>query len=175
MTQPRWLNPDEAAMWRAFHEMQRRFFRVVDQQLAGESQLSSADYEILVAVSESEGQRLRARDLGRQIGWDRSRLSHQLRRMELRDQIRRRTCPTDGRGTFIELTDAGRAAVAHAAPSHVDTVRANLIDLLTPEEIETMTAICTRVVAHIDSSGAAATDCDAEEPCPTSTASEEKA
>jgi DNA-binding MarR family transcriptional regulator len=46
--------------------------------------LSAADFAVLVPLSEAPDRRLRARDLGRFLDWDRSRLSHQIRRMEQR-------------------------------------------------------------------------------------------
>ncbi len=132
-------------MWRAFYEMRRHLDRVIERQLA-ETGLSSADYDLLSPLSEAPPGGLRARDLGNLVGWDRSRLSHQIRRMEQRGLLIRRECPTDARGTVIDLTQAGRAAIEAAAPGHVDNVRRHFVDLLSPEEVDTMTAIATRVL-----------------------------
>nr|WP_205860927.1 MarR family transcriptional regulator [Planosporangium flavigriseum] len=131
-------------MWRAFHEMRRHLDKAIERQLA-DAGLSTADYNLLVPLSEAPGDGLRARDLASHVDWDRSRLSHQLRRMEQRGLITRRDCPTDARGTMIMLTPAGRRAVEAAAPGHVETVRRHFVDLLSPEEIDTLTAISTRV------------------------------
>jgi DNA-binding MarR family transcriptional regulator len=141
-------------MWRAFVAMHRNLDRQLDRQLT-EAGLSAADYELLVPLSEAPDDELRARDLGRMIGWDRSRLSHHLRRMEQRGLVGRRDCPTDARGTMIKLTPAGRHAVEAAAPGHVATVRRFLVDLLSPEEIEVLGAIAARI-----------RDRAADEPCP---------
>lgn len=142
--EPKWLDEDEARLWRAFVEMRRGLDVVMERQLGGAG-LSTADYQLLVPLSEAPVPELRARDLGRIVGWDRSRLSHQLRRMEQRGLIRRRDCPTDARGTMIGLTPAGRTTVEVAAPGHVDTVRRYFIDLLSPAERETLTLVATRV------------------------------
>jgi DNA-binding MarR family transcriptional regulator len=131
-------------MWRAFYAMRRHLDKAIERQLA-DAGLSSADYDLLVPLSETPGGEWRARDLGNHVGWDRSRLSHQLRRMEQRGLIARRDCPTDARGTMITLTPTGREAVEAAAPGHVETVRRYFVDLLTPEEIDTVTAISTRI------------------------------
>ena len=114
--------------------MRHALERAVDRQLTRESGLSAADYQLLVPLSEAPGTELRARDLGRDVDWERSRISHQIRRMEQRGLISRRDCPTDARGTVIALTEAGSAAIRDAAPSHVDWVRENFIDVLTPDE-----------------------------------------
>lgn len=144
VAEPRWLDEREARLWRAFHDMRRNLDAVIDRQLS-DAGVSTADYQLLVPLSEATGDELRARDLGREVGWDRSRLSHQLRRMEERGLVRRRDCPTDARGTIIELTEAGRRALELAAPGHVETVRHAFIDLLSSEEVDTLTAISVRV------------------------------
>lgn len=134
-------------MWRALHAMRRSLDRAIERQLtiAG---LSSADYELLVPLSEAPDRQLRARDLGRQVDWDRSRLSHQLRRMEHRGLVVRHECENDGRGTMIALTQEGLHAVRTAAPGHVATLRARFVDLLSQDEIDTLTAVATRVLGH---------------------------
>lgn len=131
-------------MWRAYLTMRRDLDAVLDRQLT-EAGLSDADYQLLVPLSESPGSELRARDLGREVGWDRSRLSHQIRRMQQRGLIGRRECPTDARGTMIRLTPAGRAAVEAAAPGHVEAVRRYFVDLLTADEIDLLADIAIRV------------------------------
>jgi DNA-binding MarR family transcriptional regulator len=131
-------------MWRAFYAMRRHLDKAIERQLA-DAGLSSADYDLLAPLSETPGGEWRGRDLGNHVGWDRSRLSHQLRRMEQRGLITRRDCPSDARGTMITLTPTGRKAVEAAAPGHVETVRRYFVDLLTPEEIDTLTAISIRI------------------------------
>jgi DNA-binding MarR family transcriptional regulator len=144
VNEPRWLDEREARMWRAFHEMRRHLDKAVERQLA-EAGLSAADYNLLVPLSQAPGDGLRSRDLAKHVDWDRSRLSHQLRRMEQRGLITRRDCPGDARGTMITLATAGRSAVEAAAPGHVETVRRHFVDLLSSEEIDTLTAIATRI------------------------------
>jgi DNA-binding MarR family transcriptional regulator len=138
------LDEREARMWRAFYDMRRHLEKAIERQLT-EVGLSSADYDLLVPLSEAPGEGLRARDLGNHVGWDRSRLSHQLRRMEQRGLITRHDCPTDARGTVIRLSPAGRKIVEVAAPGHVETVRRHFIDLLSPAEMDILTAISTRI------------------------------
>ncbi|SDL94236.1 DNA-binding transcriptional regulator, MarR family [Nonomuraea jiangxiensis] len=135
-------------MWRAYVDMCRYLLQALDRQFAATG-LSSADYELLVPLSEAPGQRLRARDLGRSVHWDRSRLSHQLRRMEQRGLLKRQDCPDDARGVTVHLTPEGRAAIEAAAPGHVETVRRLFVDQLTPEEIDALTTISYRVLSRI--------------------------
>ncbi|MHB8245927.1 MAG: MarR family winged helix-turn-helix transcriptional regulator [Acidimicrobiales bacterium] len=150
----RWLTECEAKVWRSFLEMGWALDRGLDRQLTQASGLSITDYQLLVPLSESTGRQMRARDLGREVGWERSRLSHQIRRMEARGLIERRDCPTDARGTIIILTASGADAIVNAAPSHVAWVRAHFIDLLSSQELETLRKIAERVLASVSSCGA---------------------
>jgi DNA-binding MarR family transcriptional regulator len=148
MGEPRWLNEREERMWRTYHGMRRQLDAAVERQLAGRG-LSMADYQLLMPLSEAPTGRLRARELRRLVDWDRSRLAHQMRRMEQRGLIAREDCPTDARGTVIRLTDTGLRAVEAAAPGHVETVRRYFVDLLSPEEIDSLTAIGERVLERL--------------------------
>jgi DNA-binding MarR family transcriptional regulator len=144
MVEGPWLNEAQTRMWRAFLDVHRRLEMATEQQLA-EHGLSHADYALLVPLSETPGGVLRVRDLGLAAAWDRSRLSHQLRRMSARGLVSRFNCETDARGTMVRLEPAGRRAIEAAAPGHVATVRQNFVDLLEPNEIDTLAAIFTRL------------------------------
>jgi DNA-binding MarR family transcriptional regulator len=153
MTAPRWLDEREQSAWRGYTQMERRLTKVLGQQLVRDAGLSAADYELLVPLSEAAEDQLRARDLARMVGWEKSRLSHQLTRMEQRGLVERRECPTDARGAFITLTVAGRAAIEGAAPQHVEAVREHFMDLLTEAEIAVLTGITGRILDHLEHSG----------------------
>ena len=162
MAEVRWLGERESRAWRSFLGMRRAIDRGLDRQLMQHSGLSAADYQLLVPLSEAPEHRLRARDLGRLVDWERSRLSHQIRRMEQRGLIARSECPTDARGTIIVLSDLGQKTLEAAAPSHVQWVRDHFIDLLTEDELEGLTALSERVLERIAADGepVAATCCD---------------
>jgi DNA-binding MarR family transcriptional regulator len=149
MTAPRWLDDQESHTWRSFHAMQSDLSTALERQLSQESGLSSADYELLVVLSETEGHRLRARELRNQVSWDRSRLAHQVRRMEQRGLLRRTECETDARGTMVELTEDGLRAIQNAAPGHLAAVRRYFVDLLTPEELVMLGEVSQRVTKRI--------------------------
>ena len=92
---------------------------------------------------------MRARELGTEIGWDRSRLSHHLARMEKRGLIAREECAEDGRGLMVRVTDAGRSAIEKAAPAHVENVRRTFFDLLSNDELDTLTAVLDRLLDNL--------------------------
>jgi DNA-binding MarR family transcriptional regulator len=150
-----WLNPAESRAWRALQYLNMPLSAALNRQLSRDSNLSSADYAVLVQLSESEGQKLRARDMVLAIGWEKSRLSHHIRRMESRNLVGREECPTDGRGAFITLTPRGRAAIEQAAPGHVAAVRSYFVDLLTPAQLESFAEVAEKVGARLQADGCA--------------------
>src|SRR5207253_8760644 len=135
MVKPRWLDEREQRVWQGYLHLNQDLMAVLEQQLARESSLSGADYRVLHPLSEAPGGLLRARDLGSEIGWDRSRLSHHLDRMEKRGRITREDCAEDARGLMVRLTNAGRRAIDEAAPGHVEAVRRYFFDHLSNDEI----------------------------------------
>lgn len=175
MAEARWLSEGEARTWRTFLTMGRALDRGIDRQLLRDAGLSGADYQLLVPLSEAEGNCLRARDLGRLVDWERSRLSHQIARMEQRGLIERRDCPTDARGTIVHLTDSGRTAIEAAAPSHVGWVRSHFVDLLSREELETLLSVSERVIESLERCAPPEPTCDGEGPTEPSAAERARA
>src|SRR3954468_3484108 len=149
MAKPRWLEDRQQRAWQGYRRVNQELFAVLEQHLARESGLSGADYRVLVSLSEAPGGLLRARDLGSEIGWDRSRLSHHLSRMEKRGLVRREECAEDARGLMVRLTNAGRRAIEGAAPGHAEAVRRYFFDQLSNDEIETMAAVFDRILDNL--------------------------
>jgi DNA-binding MarR family transcriptional regulator len=147
---PQWLDEREARAWRGFHYLRAELTSHLAGQLSRATGLSEAEYAVLVQLSEVEGQRIRSRDLGRRLGWERSRLSHQIARMEARGTVERANCVHDARGFDVALTQQGRAAIEAAAPLHLEEVRHCFIDLLTPEQLDVLGDIADVVVAHLE-------------------------
>ncbi|MFI5907944.1 MarR family winged helix-turn-helix transcriptional regulator [Dactylosporangium sp. NPDC051541] len=126
---------DELAAWREFIEAAEALRTALAARLQHDTGLSTADYAVLLALSEAEGTRLRSSELAERCGWERSRLSHHLARMERRDLIRREDCPTDNRGAEIVLTRPGAAAFHAATVPHLTAVRELFVDALTPAQL----------------------------------------
>jgi len=150
MDDTRWLSDDEQLMWRRYRDFRQLLELAIERDLQRESGISVSDYAVLVVLSEVEDCGMRSRELGSALGWDRSRVSHQVRRMEGRGLVAKRVAPDDGRGTLISLTAEGARAIREAAPRHVAKVRELFVDLLTPAEIASLTDVFDRVVARID-------------------------
>jgi DNA-binding MarR family transcriptional regulator len=153
MKEPRWLDAREAHLWQSYRDLYRELTGALEARLVSNSGLSRADYALLHPLSVSQCGVLRTRDLGRSVGWERSRLSHQVSRMEKRGLVVREECESDARGSMIRLTEAGRAAIEAAAPDHVEAVRAYLFDLLSREEQDTLTSLMDRVLEGLSAKG----------------------
>lgn len=149
MNEPRWLSEEESRAWRGYEALSTRLSALLHKSLVRNTGLSLSDYAVLVHLSESPEDRLRAYELGTALQWEKSRLSHHLRRMENRGLIERRTCEDDGRGLFVALTPQGRESIEGAAPLHVADVRAFLIDKLTPAQLESLAEITEKVLAGL--------------------------
>jgi DNA-binding MarR family transcriptional regulator len=133
--EPRWLTDDEQRAWRATVNLSQLLMRQLDRDLSAHG-LNGHDYEILVELSEAPDSRMRMTELADATSQSRSRLSHQISRMEARGLVRRDNCEGDKRGTFAVLTDAGIEAIKRVAPDHVDNVRKHFIDRLSPRQLE---------------------------------------
>jgi DNA-binding MarR family transcriptional regulator len=146
--EPNWLNPREDRAWRAYMHAHHQLVVQLNRGLQ-ESGLSGADYEVLAVLSALDGDRMPARDLRNALGWEKSRVSHQLRRMQKDGLISREPNAHDARSTMVCLLQTGRAAIEKAAPRHVEDVRRNFIDLLTPAELDMLATLNERVLRHL--------------------------
>ncbi len=146
---PRWLDEREQAAWRAFLSMKTQLDARLAAELRQDSGLSSADFAVLVGVSEAPERRIRAHVLGANLVWEKSRLSKQISRMEARGLVVRESCPHDARGSFVVLTPLGLQTVERAAVHHVARVREAFFDSLTDEQVGQLTAISIAVIDRL--------------------------
>lgn len=147
---PQWLDGAEMAAWRAFIDGSQRLMEVLGRELQSRHDISLADYRILVLLSESPDGSVRMSELADGILSSRSRLTHQVRRMETQNLVTRSTCVEDGRGVLAIITPQGREKLAEAAPTHLRGVRSYLIDLLDDQELATVARVFGKVDAVLD-------------------------
>jgi DNA-binding MarR family transcriptional regulator len=147
----RWLTDDEQRSWRAWLEAGLLLQDRLEQELKASEGLSGPEYEVLVRLSEAPGRRLRMSDLASQTLSSKSRLSHQISRMEDDGLVRREECLEDRRGAWAVLTEKGWDRLVAAAPSHVTSVRRWLVESMTPEEFHELGRLCAKVVGRLQS------------------------
>lgn len=145
----RWLDEQELRAWKGFCLMQMQLFALLAREMT--EGLSETDYSVLAGLSDQPDRQLRLTELGQQLGWEKSRVSHHVARMEQRGLVEKLKCPTDQRGWFVRMTPTGLAAITAAAPRHVELVRAHFIDLLTPGELAALASASEKVLAHLPS------------------------
>lgn len=142
-----WLTEEQQQIWRAYLEMASRLQTAMNRQLQQDCELSLSDYDVLVALSERGAQRIN--ELGDVLGWEQSRLSHQLRRMRGRGLVERHGSGDDRRGAIVELTDAGSAALQTAAPGHVELVRSVVFDGVPESQLEAFGSVIELVTSRL--------------------------
>lgn len=122
------------------------------RRLAAESDLSHTDYAVLVTLTDRVDGRVRLYELGELLGWEKSRLSHHLKRMERRGLVAKEPCDDDRRGAYVVVTPAGRREIEAAAPGHVDDVRQLFLDHLSPDQLDTLAEVAEKVLGALRAS-----------------------
>ena len=150
MSDPSGLDPADWVMWRSFSGMRRALDRALEQRLQRDAGISTADFDILRSLAEADGHRLRAGALAESIDWEKSRISHQVRRMAERGLVDRAECPTDARGTWVVLADRGADAFAAASCGYVEVLQRAFFDGLEPHQKQALQAVSQRVGAALD-------------------------
>lgn len=145
-----WLNNDEDSAWRGLRRVNLLALAQINRDLQRDSRLSAADYEVLTSLSESEGDRCRFGHLAQRTRWSTSRLSHHIDRMRQRDLVDRVDRVDDARGSDIVLTEFGRATIEAAAPRHVRSVRRNIFDQLSEQQVAQLADIVSTILEHYE-------------------------
>lgn len=117
-------------LWREFVTMHRHLARELDRQLQRDAGISQADFSVLSALADSRDERLRTGELAELLAWEKSRVSHQVSRMESRGLLDRTECAEDGRGTWVGITEEGHRVLRGATGDHAATIRSLFFDQL---------------------------------------------
>jgi DNA-binding MarR family transcriptional regulator len=148
--QTRWLSDDEQRAWRSWIAVSLLLPDRLSRDLQDSTGVALADYEILVHLSEAPNRRMRMSELADATKSSRSRLTHQIDRLEKAGWVERERCEDDRRGAFATMTPAGWEFLVDAAPRHVASVRARLVDVLTPDEFAEFGRLCGRIARHLE-------------------------
>ncbi|MCU1407375.1 MAG: putative MarR-family transcriptional regulator [Glaciihabitans sp.] len=138
-------------VWREFIETGEHLRSLIGSRLQVDSELSSGDYAVLLALAEANGKRMRSSELANHIEWERSRLSHHLGRMESRGLISREKCATDSRGADVVLTERGSSLFRRASAPHLKAVQELFIDAFTPELLTKVDEVTAALRGHLAS------------------------
>jgi len=161
-TQPRWLDAEEQAAWREYLRASRMLEAVLDHDLQAHG-LQLTEYEIISVLSEAPDRRLRMSEIADLVVQSRSRLTHTAGRLEKRGWVRREACVGDRRGVELVLTETGQAEIARMAPTHVGSVRENLVDHLAREDFLALGRSMAAISRGIEGTGVCEEVRDAEQ------------
>ena len=148
-TETRWLTKDQQVAWRAYLLGSARLMAKLDDDLRAFG-LGLNDYEILVHLSEAPGRRLRMAELADKLHQSRSRMTHTVGRLVDQGLVIRQSCESDKRGVWAELTDDGFRRLDEAAPTHVEGVRDNLVDVADDTDFAAIGRVFDAVADKLD-------------------------
>jgi DNA-binding MarR family transcriptional regulator len=157
MAKPRTLKPEEWERWNTWMQAQRLLARELDRNLQRDYGISKAEFSVLVTLHQTPGGRMRVGELAESLDWDKSRVAHQLTRMEGRGLVDRTDSESSGRRIGIGLTAKGRDAAQNAILGHADNIRRYFFEALTPEQAAAIDAWSRQMVGRAETrSGATA-------------------
>jgi DNA-binding MarR family transcriptional regulator len=149
-------DPTQQQAWRAYLEVMRLLPHHLEDRLHARHDLTLIDYQVLVEVSEADGHRPRMSELARRIRLSKSRMTHQIGRMERAGLVTRTNCAQDRHVQWVALTDDGWTMLCAAAPRHVEDVRELFFDLLEEGQAEVLAAALRAVADRLGKTPASA-------------------
>ncbi|MER6910530.1 MarR family transcriptional regulator [Streptomyces sp. NPDC000594] len=135
------LSSTERAVWLGFLSTHLKLLRTLDTELVAEAGLSMSSFEVLLTLAEAPGGRLRMKDIAAALLISRSGLTRIVDDLERKDLVSRERCPSDARGFDAVLTGAGRRTYRRARTVHLTQLRAEFLDRLTDEQLDSLADI----------------------------------
>lgn len=139
-----------AAAWELYFTTTARLTERIEAALKCQSGLSMPEYSVLLMTDRAGEAGIRPSVLAHKVVFSRSRLTHTMKRLESRNLISRRPCQGDGRGGLVFLTDAGKRLFDEAAIVQRDVIRRLFLNEITPEEIDMLTGLFSRVSERLN-------------------------
>jgi len=143
------LPAERQRAWMAYIKVQLRLTYEMNRQLQADSDMSLADYDVLNALRHAPDGTMRIGALAVRIGWERSRVSHHVRRLERRGLVECRVSPSDRRATDVTLADTGLTLITQASSGHVELLERLFFDGLPQELTEPLTAALEAIYANL--------------------------
>ncbi|HEY4152501.1 MAG TPA: MarR family winged helix-turn-helix transcriptional regulator [Pseudolysinimonas sp.] len=147
------LSDQDWAVWRDFMSMSGQLSRELDRRLQADAGISHADYSVLLVLHQASDHHLRTGELAELLAWEKSRVSHQVARMEARALVVRTECDTDGRGTWIAPTEQGQRVLLGAMGNHSRTIRELFFDVLRDDQRAAIGEVALNVLDRLSPEG----------------------
>jgi DNA-binding MarR family transcriptional regulator len=161
-TGPPTLTAGELAVWRVFLRVHASLTRRLEHDLLIEHDLPLASYDVLLQLAEAPQRRLRMTDLAARVLLSRSGLTRLVDRLATDGLVERQSCPSDARGTFTVITEAGLNRLRQAAPTHLGGIEAYMTRRLAPAELDLLGTLLGKLLSEADREPPAG-GCGAEE------------
>jgi DNA-binding MarR family transcriptional regulator len=149
------VSPEEWEVWREYFRGGRELTAALDRRLQDDAGISHPEYLVMLSLWEAPHHRLRTGELADGLAWEKSRVSHQVTRMQTRGFVERHECTTDARGVWVALTPQGSRTLLRAMRDHTDAIRAWFFDIATEEERAVLREVSCRMRARLVADGAA--------------------
>ncbi|GAA1461758.1 MarR family winged helix-turn-helix transcriptional regulator [Williamsia maris] len=146
MTSSARLTPTELALWHQFKLVGERVNAAVERDILAASDLTGAEFGVLTRLVDLGDGSLRQGELATSMRWNKSRLSHQITRMEKRDLVTRSS--EDASAVTVSITDGGRRALKPARPAHAESIREHLTERLSADQRATLASVFESLLAE---------------------------
>jgi DNA-binding MarR family transcriptional regulator len=139
------VSAEEWELWRDYFRGGRELVAALDRRLQSDAGISHPEYLLMLSLWEAPDHQLRTGELADVLSWEKSRVSHQVTRMEARGLVARRECETDARGVWIALTPDGSRLLLRATRDHTDAIREWFFEIMTDDEKRVLGAVARRM------------------------------
>ena len=139
----------DSKAWRAFHKIGTRLLPHLSRQITSHSGISGAEYVVLVALSELSEPSINLNRLARGLGWEISRMSHQISRMESTGLVKKVKNSEDARSLYVSITTKGRRITDSAIPLQSKEINHCFSEVLTQDQKRTLIEISEVISKHM--------------------------
>jgi DNA-binding MarR family transcriptional regulator len=143
------LDIAELRSWQNFLEAALRLSATLNRGLVEAHKLTLVDVRLLDMLNRSPTGSARMGDLAEGLMSLPSRITRQIRRLEVQGLVRREASPDDGRGVLATITDDGRDAVKQAMVTYGECVRRHFLGQLTRPQVAAIGENCRRINAGL--------------------------
>ena len=143
------LEQSRLIAWRSFLTAHAALINQIERELLEAGVVPLSWYDVLFALYDAPGQRLRMNELASAIVLSRSGLTRLVDRLEAEGLLTRERSASDRRGAFAVLTEKGVEAMRGAWPVYAHGIDEHFARYLSDEEVGMITGVFQRVLAAV--------------------------
>ncbi len=143
------MSPFDSTAWRAFHKIGQQLLPHLSRQISNHSGITSAEYSVLLSLHEAGEATLTVNELATSLGWEISRMSHQVTRMHQNGLLKKVKNEVDCRCFDVSLTSEGRRVIARAIPLQSVEINHCFSTILTKTQMQTLIEISEVISEHL--------------------------